>query len=105
MVIDPSNSLNTQNAAANRAKAQAAKADQANSTNNKADKGPAAEGDSVSLSAASLAIASVEAKLGELSDVDSAKVDQIKSAINSGNYQIDADAIARKIQDDDQLVG
>lgn len=106
MVIDPGNNINTQSQSTGRARQQQAGA---------VDKGserPAAQsdvkkndGDSVSLSSASLSIAKVEAKLSELGDVDAAKVAEVKSAISSGSYKIDADAIADKISVEESQLG
>lgn len=103
MVIDPGNNINSQSATSNKTRqAPAAKVEANPERKTEADKGSA---DSVSLSSASLSIAKVEARLEEASGVDTAKVAEVKAALASGEYTIDAKAIAAKIQFEEAQLG
>ncbi|WP_438970324.1 flagellar biosynthesis anti-sigma factor FlgM [Methylophaga sp.] len=57
---------------------------------------PNTETDKVSLSET---LASLEAKLANVPEVDSARVDAIKQAIDDGSYTIDSQELARKMID------
>ena len=103
MVIEPGNNINSQSATSNKARqAPAAKVETTTERNTEAEQ---SHGDSVSLSSASLSMAKVEARLDDASDVDSAKVAEIKAALDSGDYSIDAQAIAGKIQFEESQLG
>ncbi len=103
MVIEPGNNINSQSATSNKARqASAAKVEVDTTRKPEAEQ---SSGDSVSLSSASLSIAKVEARLEEASGVDAAKVAEIKAALESGEYQIDAQAIAAKIQFEESQLG
>lgn len=107
MVIEPGNNISSHSSAANKARtATPNKAEQAYANSGNASaKSKSSTADSVSLSSASRAIGRVEASLAELSDVDTAKVANIKAAVDSGTYRIDAEAIANKIQGEERLLG
>lgn len=60
-------------------------------------------GDSVELSQAAKAITELEAKIASVSDVDASRVASLKQAIADGSYYIDADSIASKILESDDL--
>lgn len=61
-------------------------------------------GDNVSLSDEGQTLAKLEAKLSEMPDIDEARVAEIRASLNNGSYQIDADAIAEKLLDIDDLL-
>lgn len=100
MVIDPGNNINVQNSAAGRARQSAPSKPEDAATSTKPS---ASTGDSVSLSSAGQAIAKIEAELVNSSEVNDAKVAELKSAINSGTYSADPQAIAQKMLDQDSL--
>ncbi len=99
MVIEPGNGLNTHTATSSKARQASAPVREKNAS----PESPAsAEGDNVSLSDAGQNLAKLEARLSEMPDVDSAKVAEVKAALTSGRLQVDADAIAGKMLDQDQ---
>ena len=59
-----------------------------------APKGRAASNDTVQLTSGAKLLERLEKSLAGLPDVDSARVAEVKAAIENGSYQIDADAIA-----------
>jgi negative regulator of flagellin synthesis FlgM len=70
--------------------------------NNKSDKKqdvqkPDAEKDKISLSGQSKEISELKAAIDELPDIRTDKVDSIKKAIDTGNYNIDSKKVAEKI--------
>lgn len=96
MIIDPNNSINSQSLGAGKARQQAT--ENVSSSNDKAAVAPkAGAADSVSLSDASRSLANLESRVRDSADVDNARVAQVKLALDSGSYQIDAKAIADKI--------
>ncbi len=56
--------------------------------------GAPATSDTVNLTSRAKLLERLDATLAAVPDVDSARVDEIKAAIASGDYEIDADAIA-----------
>ena len=109
MVIDPGNNSikgglkSSVNTAESNAKGVAAKNKVDTGAN--ADNSRSSASDSVSLSSAGQSIAKIEANLAASPEVDSEKVARIKSEIASGNYQVDANAIADKMLQDEQIRG
>lgn len=59
-----------------------------------AAQGTAATSDTVRLTSGGQLLERLEKSLASLPDIDSARVAEVKAAIESGEYQIDADAIA-----------
>ena len=59
-----------------------------------APQGRAASNDTVELTSGAKLLERLEKSLAALPDVDSARVAEVKAAIENGEYQIDADAIA-----------
>ncbi|MFL0809620.1 MAG: flagellar biosynthesis anti-sigma factor FlgM [Agarilytica sp.] len=103
MVIEPgSNNISNQRASSGRA--QPLDAGKSGSGSEQPSAKPTSN-DSVSLSSASLAISKIEAKIAESGDVDSGKVADIKAAIDSGSYSVDAQAIADKISLEERFLG
>lgn len=103
MVIEPGNNINSQTTSSNKARQQPV-ADKVDSAPGQKPATPDAK-DSVSLSSASLTISKIEAQLANISDVDAAKVEKIKAAVQSGNYQVNSEAIADKIQSEESSLG
>lgn len=63
------------------------------------------EGDNVSLSFTGKSLAALEANLASTAEVDTAKVEALKTAIANGTYKADASAIAEKMLAQDKLLG
>ena len=59
-----------------------------------AKQGPASAGDTVELTSSARLLERLEKTLAGLPAVDSGRVAEVKAAIESGNYEINADAIA-----------
>ena len=99
MVIDPGNNLN----AANNASAGKTRQANAQPTEGSAKKSASTQtSDSVSLSTTGQNMAKLEAAVAQTPAVDEAKVAQVKAAITSGQYKVDADSIADKMLAQDQ---
>lgn len=64
---------------------------------------PSNKGDTVQLSEAAKALQNVEKKLADTPEVDSARVEKLKQAIESGNYQINAERIAERFLSIDSM--
>lgn len=64
---------------------------------------PSNKGDTVQLSEAAKALQNVESKLANTPEVDSARIEQLKQDIESGNYQINAERVAEKFLSLDNL--
>lgn len=105
MVIDPGSNINSHGASAGKARQQSAGKTSETSVASPSTEGQRAERDSVSLSSASLTISKVEAKISETSDIDTAKVDRIKTSVDAGNYQIDSTSIANAVFREEQQLG
>lgn len=60
--------------------------------------------DSVSLSSEAQILARLEAKINAASDVDSDRIAVIKQAIENGTYEINAEHIAGRMLDQDDLL-
>lgn len=61
------------------------------------------QNDSVELSSQARVLTGLEAKISSVSDVDNGRVEQIKAAINSGEYTVNAEQIAAKLLANDDL--
>ncbi len=61
-----------------------------------------ADSDSVELSQEALVLKRLETQIIASHDVDTARVDSIRQAIEDGSYTIDADSIASKILETDE---
>ncbi len=103
MVIEPGSHINNQAASSSKSRQQpaAAKVD----TNDSPKSSAETASDNVSLSSASLSIGKVESALAQVSDVDHEKVAQIKAQLDSGQYKVDAQAIADKIGLEESQLG
>ena len=62
-------------------------------------------GDAVELTDTAAKLKAIEAKLADVPDVDRARVENVRQKIESGNYQPDADRIARKLIRMEQELG
>ncbi|MCP4596067.1 flagellar biosynthesis anti-sigma factor FlgM [Neptuniibacter sp.] len=65
---------------------------------------PSSKGDTVQLSDAAQTLQNVEKKLANTPDVDSARVERLKQEIESGSYQINAERVAEKMLNFDNLL-
>ncbi len=97
MVIDPNNIANTGSAGAKSKSASAEPAAGLSKQSPKSAPSVPSTADSVSLSAEAQSLGKVESAIAASPEIDSAKVDSVRSAIQSGQYQIDAEAIAEAI--------
>ncbi|WP_075185564.1 flagellar biosynthesis anti-sigma factor FlgM [Teredinibacter haidensis] len=106
MVIEPGNGFNTNNLSsvgtgkARQGGAVAPASNKPEATNT----GAHSTSDSVSLSTAGQALAKLEAQAANIPEVDSAKVAEIRTALQNGSYNIDPDAIASKMIEQDNLL-
>lgn len=60
--------------------------------------------DGVNLSARAKALKEAEQQLGKQPEVDDARVAQIRQALESGTYKVDAEQLAQKMLDMDQSI-
>ncbi len=58
--------------------------------------------DAVALTDTAVRLKRIEANLAELPEVDQAKVDALRERIDSGNYQVDGQEVARKLMQMEQ---
>lgn len=98
MVIDSGN--NNINTASNSANKTSQSAVQTTETASKKTNTPASS-DSVSLSATGQNLAKLEAAIAQSPEINEAKVAEVKAAITSGRYQVDAESIADKMLSQD----
>ena len=71
----------------------------------KSSGGPVAGADTVNLTSSAKLLEQLDKTLAGLPAVDSARVDEIKAAIENGEYQIDSDAIADAMIQMDRWLG
>lgn len=64
---------------------------------NSAEKSPGEAGDRVTLTDTASRLKDIESQLSKGSSVDNARVAEVQSAINNGDYNVDADRIADKM--------
>lgn len=102
MVIDPSNNSNIQNNVSSRAR-QTVPANKPESDTNNSIKSSPTSSDSVSLSSEGQTMAKVATELSNTPDVDSAKVAQLKAAIENGSYSVNAEQIAESMLEQDEM--
>ncbi len=69
-----------------------------------ATQSPSNKGDTVNLSNAAQTLQNVEKQLANTPDVDSERVERLKLEIESGNYQINAERVAEKMLNFDNLL-
>ena len=103
MVIDPNNIANTASAGAKN-KAPSSESAAAVTKSNSEKPSSNASSDSVSLSAEAQSLGKLESSIAAEPEVDAAKVASIRNAIQSGQYQVNAEQIADKIIRQDSLV-
>lgn len=65
---------------------------------------PSSKGDTVNLSTTAQTLQNVEKKLANTPDVDSERVERLKQEIESGSYQINAERVAEKMLNFDNLL-
>ena len=103
MVIDFNSGLNS-NSTQSRSKANSASAANVSDDSKQTSTAAPAAGDNVSLSAAGKEMSRLANAENGNSQVDSDRVAALRQAISEGSYQIDADAIADKLLQQDQLL-
>jgi len=64
---------------------------------NQAENSPGDKGDRVTLTDTASRLKDIEQQLNKTSSVDDARVAEVQSAINNGEYNVDADRIADKM--------
>jgi len=100
MVIDPNNIIGG-SGSTGRSRVSGASAQERKPASGAAAKVVEKSGDNVSLSSQAQTLARLESSVASVGDVDSAKVNSVRSAISNGSYKIDADAIAGALLDQD----
>lgn len=101
MVIEPgNNNVNLQSSTAGRARQAVPKGEAPKPMQNT---GGNQSSDNVSLSSQGQAIAKIEANLVNSTEVNEAKIAEVKAAIASGRYNIDSSSVAEKMLDQDSL--
>lgn len=104
MVIDPNTGLSP-STAANRGKSGVAGANTGAEAKSPPAKAPNTGGpDNVSLSQEAQTLARLEAKISANGDTDSDRVAAIKQAIAEGSFEVNAERIAGKMLDQDNLL-
>ena len=63
------------------------------------------DGDRVTLTNTASRLKNIENELSSASSIDSARVEQVQSAISNGDYTVDADRIADKMLDFEDFMG
>ena len=66
---------------------------------------PTANGDAVSLTDLAARLQELTKAVENIPAVDQQKVDEFRSAIESGNYQVDAEAVAEKLNAIENMLG
>ncbi len=101
MVIEPGNNVNSANGTVNKARNGSVR--QEGQSSSKARGSDANNQDNVSLSNAAHSLNRLEAALANVTEVDTAKVKALKTAVENGGYQIDSYQLAGKILAEDDL--
>ena len=63
-----------------------------------------ARGENVNLSSQAKNLKQLEQKLGNYPEMDDARIEQIRSALESGSYKIDAEKLAQKMLEMDESI-
>lgn len=101
MIRDVNGSNNSLNSNATRTNKSSSNVD-TGSNNSTEAKSSGKGSDTVSLSAEAQLLGQVKDIVAKLPDVDMARVEQFKTAIANGEYQIDNESVANKILDTDK---
>jgi len=102
MVID-TNSINPAQPGKRNGGADSTALDQKAASNNNSEQvKTASPTDTVKLSSQAQSLSSLQETLGNLPEVDEARVEQIRQQIADGSYRVDAEKIATAILRDDQ---
>lgn len=105
MVIDPGNNLNSPSTTSSGAAKTRPAVQGRAPAQLENERTPAQSQDSVSLSQQGQALARLSSELSSAPDVDQDKVAAIRNALANGSYQIDGQAIASKMLEQDDLLG
>lgn len=104
MVIDPNNGLNSVSSGTARSRNSAGISTDTSTAG--ASKGAStSKSDHVILSGEAQALQRLEAKINGSPEIDSARVAKIKEAIANGSFEINADRIAERMLNSDDLLG
>lgn len=63
-----------------------------------------ARGENVNLSSQARNLKQLEQKLGDFPEMDDARIEQIRSALENGTYKVDAEKLAQKMLDMDKSI-
>lgn len=105
MSIDTNNINGASVGAARGRAASASPAGTPKSTAPEPDKSSPSSANSVELSSQAQSLGRIEASINASPDVDIDKVEAIKTAIAEGRFEINAEAIAEKMMDQEKLLG
>ncbi|WP_096084598.1 flagellar biosynthesis anti-sigma factor FlgM [Agaribacterium haliotis] len=98
MVIDPNSINNRTSGARNQQSVQ--RADNKTEAKPAEATGETASSDSVSLSSTGQSMSKLELAVAEVPEINASRVAEIRDALQSGQYKIDADAIAARLLND-----
>lgn len=104
MVIDPNNGIKPGSSGDQRPSQTRARDNTAPDPQSGAPNRPAARPDSVELSAQAQGMNRLEERLAELPDVNTERVESLKQAIIDGRFEVDAERIADKMLNQDELL-
>lgn len=97
-----SGQVNTQNTASDRT--SGARNPQSQSGDQAKARTPDASGENVNLSSQAKDLKQLEQKLGNFPETDDERIEQIRSALESGSYKIDAEKLAQKMLELDESI-
>jgi negative regulator of flagellin synthesis FlgM len=103
MVIDPNNGLNPANTGGARNRSAGGVTEKPDSAPTNSQAAPAA-GDNVVLSTEAQTLNRLEAQINAAPEVNAARVAAIKEAIANGSFEINADRIAERMLDNDDML-
>lgn len=105
MVIDPNNGLNPANTGGARNRSAGGVTEKPDSASSTSTQAAPAAGDNVVLSTEAQTLNRLEAQINAAPEVDAARVAAIKEAIANGSFEINADRIAERMLDNDDMLG
>ncbi len=105
MVIDPNNGLNPANTGGARNRSAGGVTEKPDSAPTNSTQAAPAAGDNVVLSTEAQTLNRLEAQINAAPEVDAARVAAIKEAIANGSFEINADRIAERMLDNDDMLG
>ena len=103
-MINDLTGLSSSQTASTRARANEQSNTAKNGSDAAAHQSPSNTGDTVNLSNAAQLLQNVEKQLANTPEVDSERVERLKQEIESGNYQVNAERVAEKMLNFDNLL-